>query len=139
MPFSALTAGMNLAGGLLGGKQVAAPAPAYQPGVMGGINQLTAMGQDNLNMIPGLLEGRTVSPVQEAVSSVAEAPQPEVQGPPEAPEAPAPSFGDAFFGSLDTSISSPAKLLGVGLLNRASGGLGTGLLLGKGLLDAFRR
>ena len=134
-PFSLAMTGAQMLPGLLGGQQVAPPAPAYQPGVQGGLNQLTAMGQDNLNMIPGLLQGR-VNPVQDAMTGIEGAPEPPAET---APEAPQQGFGDAFFGSLDNTFSSPAKLIGVGLLNRQANGLGTGLLLGKGLLDAFRR
>jgi hypothetical protein len=50
-----------------------------------------------------------------------------------------PSFLDDFFGSMDKNLQSPARLLGVGLLNQMGrGGLGTAGLLGMGLYDAFK-
>lgn len=48
-------------------------------------------------------------------------------------------FFDAFEDSMNKSLNSPARLLGVGLLNQMSYPLGTAGLLGKGLFDAFRR
>lgn len=48
-------------------------------------------------------------------------------------------FFAAFEDSMNKSLNSPARLLGVGLLNQMSYPLGTAGLLGKGLFDAFRR
>jgi hypothetical protein len=54
----------------------------------------------------------------------------------EAPEQP--SFLDNFTSGIDGAFNSPAKLLGIGLLNQRKSGLGTAALGGLGLLNAFQ-
>jgi hypothetical protein len=136
----------------IGGKQVGGIAPP--PGAAPAQPPLGLTSGSGMDMIKGLQDAGfggllTQNPIKEAVKE-ASAPAPTVEPPagemgptlaeggPVTPPKP-PSFGDAFFGSLDKSFQSPAQLIGMGLLNRSSNGLGTGLMVGKGLLDAFRR
>ncbi len=56
-----------------------------------------------------------------------------------AEEEPQANFFTDLFGSLDASLASPAKQIGIGLLNQRNPGLGTGLLAAGGLYSALRK
>ena len=121
---SAATAGMLLPQlfGLMGGSQVAPPAPAFNtPG-----NPVNALG---------LPEMRAASPTggqNDIMSSLVGNPlkKPPKPGDKTMPEEP-PGFFNQFFDTLDTNLHSPSKVLGLGLLSQLDPRLGgLGLLAG---------
>lgn len=136
-----------------GGKQLGGMAHPFQPGggmggVAGGlfqdpISQMAAMtNPSGLNLLNSLSQPQAAGTTATEVGLPAEPP-----GPPISPSqreaalesSKPPGFFDSFFGSIDQNLQSPAKLLGIGLLNQMGYPLGTAGLLGKGLFDAIRR
>lgn len=141
MPFSPL-APAALFSSLLGGQQIAAPAPAITPPQAGGLGQ----GSDSLAARLAALSTKTPpNPLQEAISQPASemlgsATAPiSAMGPPEAQSEG--GFGDkigGFFGNLDQTLQSPSKTIGLGLLSRIDPRAGLAGLLASGLFgDKF--
>lgn len=113
--------------GLLGGNQVAPAAPAIQPtsgpqvGLMGGPQTLPQ---------PADFLPQQMNPIASAMQDM---PNPLAEAPEQEAEKPAGLLGN-FMGGIDKAFESPAKLLGIGLLNQHRPGLGT---LGLGALGAY--
>ncbi len=125
---------MQLGGSLIGGKELGAAAPAFQPGQTGG---LLDGFQQNIESLPG-----GPSPDFD-VNSVIGSLRPQ-----EATQAPAPpveqSQGDqgllgSFFGGIDQTLQSPSKTIGLGLLGRVSPGLGIAGLGAAGISGLLGR
>lgn len=135
MPFDPLSFGASMVPGLLGSQQVAPAAPAPNLGA-----QANPIGQVTPDLLQALAPPLKTNPIQDALqgfTATPEAPK-EQMGPPEAPEAPNPGLLGNFIGGIDKAFSSPATLLGVGLLNQQKSGLGTAGLGVLGLINAFQ-
>lgn len=143
MPFNPL-APAALFSSLLGGQQIAAPAPAITPPQAGGLGQ----GSDSLAArLAALSTKAPPNPLQQAISQPASeilggATAPiSAMGPPEAQSEGFGGIGDkvgGFFGNLDQTLQSPSKTIGLGLLNRIDPRAGLAGLLASGLFgDKF--
>ena len=137
-----------LASQAMGQKQLAAPAPPVQAPQPQGMSLFSP--QEELERELGDLSLLGSAATSNPTGVEPQAPEP--VGPPEAiptgviPEVGPPEeragnggfFGD-LFGSMDNSLQSPSKLIGIGLLNQRNPGLGTGLLAAGGLYSALRK
>lgn len=115
---------------LIGGKQLGAAAPPFQPGQAVGL-----LGGDAQPRLPMMdtIGGATdaVQELQPPIASGLGGPQAgQVQPEPE----PQQGFLGDFFGTLDHNLQSPSKVIGMGLLNRIDPRLGMAGLLAGGLL-----
>ena len=121
----------SLGGQLIGGKQIGAPAPAPQlgGGPLLGRNPLEVMQQQTP---PDLLTPPSMA------GMLGEAPPADTTSDEQV------GGFDKFFNNLDSTLNSPSKALGLGLLGRVNPALGVGGLLmsgfggPQGTLDAVK-
>ena len=109
-----------LAPSVLGTKQMGAPAPAFQPGQMGMNTMRDPMGVMQSQTPQGLLTPPDFAPL------MGETPPVDTTGDEEE------GGFDKFFSNLDSTLNSPSKALGLGLLGRINPALGVGGLLMSG-------
>ena len=109
---------------LLGSKQVAPAAPAYQPGPTPGV------GNDTENLFMDTPPAPTVGDLTQGL------PDWFVQGSTPKPDTTADEQNpiEAIFGNLDSNLQSPSKQLGLGLLGQINPNLPYAGLLAMGLL-----
>ena len=134
---------LGLAMDAVGGKQVAPPAPVATPPAPQGMNLFSPADELERELADLSLLGPAARSNPAEVED--EAPMEEIEVTPLertgtfAQEEQQPNFFTDLFGSMDNSLQSPAKLIGIGLLNQRNPGLGTALLAGGGLLSAFKK
>jgi len=132
---------------VIGGKQLGAAAPPFQPGA-GGLGNLLGSGGalESLNQPPitNQLQSLIASaPASEAAPAATVGPpgNPAAVGPPEsrAGGQEQPGFLNRFFGATDETLQSPSKVIGLGLLNQLAPGAGLAGIALSGLLGARRQ
>lgn len=117
---------------LIGGKQLGAPAPA--PNFGGGLDfskQLAELAQQNNFGHGGMIGG-----LPQAMQNLPESPKVNDKKPsPVVEETPEQSGFGGFLGNIDSTLSSPSKTLGIGLLGRMHPNLALAGLLASGFMN----